>query len=143
MSASGMIDGIITNLCAASVLGASGASTDYYVLETTSACCAVVGWINDEFVPQTFGAPMEGGKTHTILIQGYIRDNNDPVAIMKNNAGFIDLLMDSLISDSTLQDSINVVRRIFSTRNPDEMVSAGGLTWIPTNIEVTGFEFTD
>ena len=86
---------------------------------------------------------MEGGKTHTILIQGYIRDNNDPVSIMKNNAGFADLLVDSLISDSTLQDSIETIRRIVAIRNPDEMASAGGLTWIPINIEVTGFEFTD
>ena len=139
MSASAMIDGILTNLNSSSVLGASGASTDYFVLETTSACCAVVGWQNIEYRPITFGT--DGGTTHTILVEGFIRDNNDPAKLMRDSAGFADLVVNSLGSDDTLQGSIDIVQRVFARKNAGEVVSAGGLTWMPIYVEIDGFEF--
>ena len=141
MSASAMIDGIITNLTSTSVLGASGASTDYFVLETTSACCAVVGWQTVNYIPDTFGDPMSGGKVTIVEIEGFIREKNNPAEIMRDSAGFADLLTNTLISDDTLQNSIDTIRRVSARRNSGEVASAGGLTWLPIYIEVEGFEF--
>lgn len=143
MSASAMIDGIITNLTSTSVLGSGGADTNYFILETTSACCAVVGWQNINYMPERFGTPMTGGITHVVMVEGYMRDENNPTDLMQQSAGFADLLVNSLISDDTLQGSIATINRISARRNPYEAVSSGGLTWLPIYVEVEGYEFSD
>jgi len=142
MSASAMLDGILDNLNSSSVLGASGASTDYYVLETTSACCAVVSWQSIDINPITFGEPMGDGTLHTMLIEGFVRDNNDPVQLMKDSAGLADLLTATLKSDNTLQGTIDSTMKITARKNLHELASAGGLTWSPIYIEIEGFEFS-
>ena len=68
------------------------------MLETTAACAAVVGWQNKDYIPDAFGAPTTGGIINIVGIEGYIRDENNPREIMKESAGFVDLLFDTLIS---------------------------------------------
>lgn len=117
-------------------------STDYYVLETSSACCAVIGWQDRDYLPATFGTPMAGGITNIVLVEGFIRVTNNPSSNMAQNAGFADELMSSLTSDDTLQSSIDTIQRIHAFRRSNEAVSAGGETWLPMYLEVFGFEFT-
>ena len=142
MSASGMIDGVITNLEAASVIGASYVTTDYAILEKTSGCCAVVGWEEIEYDPIGFGDSTLKGIVNTILVEGYIRQTNNPAENMKQNSGFADKIVLSISSDDTLQGSVDMVRHIRAYRRPDELVVAGGVTWIPIYVQIDGFEFS-
>lgn len=141
ISSSTMINGILINLGSASVLG-NYVSTDYYVLEQTSDYAAVVSLLGTNFTPDTFGDPMSGRAYHTAMIEGYIRDINNPAATVESVAKLNDLIMNSLASDDTIQHSIDTITRINMRRNQNEAVSAGGHTWLPIYIEVEGYQFT-
>ena len=143
MTSACMVNKTVNILNSASFLSASQASTDYYIMER-SGCCAVVGMSEINWIPESFGNnPMPGGKQTTLIVESFLRDHNDPTAIMADNTAFIEEIVDTIAADTTLDGSIDVIREITARRNAGEAVSMGGAVWLPAYITVIGFEFTD
>ena len=137
-TASALIDALATNLGAASTLGSANVSTDYNVMETSSACCAVIGWSDVTSVPITFGGEFATG--WTCLIEGFVKDNNDPKLMMKNINKFFQTMKDSIESDTSMQGEIEAITEIRINRRPGEAYTVSGHTWLPITIEVDFLE---
>jgi hypothetical protein len=133
-TASAIKDAAITNLSAASVIGGEQVSTNYSVMESTAACCAVVNVIGFVSNPMTFGNNRRG--TATLLIEAKLKDTGDPVSLMNNTHSFMDKIIASLESDDTLQGTVEGIERIEATRDPNIAETIGGATWLPIDITV-------
>jgi len=134
-TASGILDGIITNITATSVMGANSACTAYDVLESTSVCCGVVGWQAHLSAPITMGTNKERKWTHVIEL--FIKDQSeDPTGTMNKVTQLIDKVVSSLESDDTVQGTVDTVMEIRAGRSIGEALSVGGATWLPSIIEI-------
>ena len=133
-TASAIVDGIITNITAASVLGTKSACTNYKVLETTGACSAVVGWSAHSSFPVTMGTTKEKQWTHTIEL--FVKDNSDPVTTMNRTIWLIDKVVASLDSDDTIQGTVDTILEIRANRAIGEAFTAGGHTWLQSIVEI-------
>lgn len=133
-TASAIRDGVTTNLTAASVIGSGQVSTNYSVMESTSACCAVVNVINFVSEAMTFGNTRRG--TVTILAELKLKDTGDHVTLMNNVPGLIDKVVGSLESDDTLQGTVDAIDRIEANWDPRIGEEIGGIVWIPVDLTV-------
>lgn len=133
-SASAIARGLINNLSAASVIGGCAVSTNYEVLETSSGCCAVVTWTDIISVPISFG--MDTAEDYAHYLEIYIRDEGNSTTTMNNVYALADKVVNSIISDQTIQGTVSMVSRIQGARRPHEAIEIGGQFWIPFYITV-------
>lgn len=141
MSASSVYEGIRDNLTAASVMGACTVSTNYSVLDTTSGCCAVVGWTEGISVPVTMGTDKQEGWTH--IVEVFLRSGNDPISVMDNVIKLADKVMASLREDDTLQGNAEMLLEIRANRTPNETLIVDGQGWLPIRFEVDSTYFPE
>ena len=133
-SASSIQSAIITNLSAASALGAASVDRHYGILETAPQWAAVVSWTGLLDSPNAFGESSERSWTHSIEL--FVRDSSDPLETMDRVAQVIDKTINSLKSDWTLQDTVGTITAIRANRNVGIAFNVGGNTWLPINIEI-------
>jgi len=124
----------ITNLSAASCIGPNQVSNNYAVMESTSACCAIVNTVGFVSNAMTFGNQREG--TATLLIEAKVKDTGDAESAMSNVDALVDKIFASLESDDTLQGIVKSINRIEATRDPRIAEIVGGMTWLPIDITV-------
>ena len=137
MTLKNVVDGIITNISSASVLGTSGVGKTYDVLKTGIDAAAVVSW-NESLVSRSvFGSADESDNTETYLIELFLKDIGSASAIMDNVLDYSDKILASLLSDDTLQGTVKGIPSISATRIPGDLVSNGTLTYLPVDIRVT------
>ena len=141
MSASAIADALVTMLSATSALGTGSVATNYSVLESSSGSCAVVGWTGFTSNPDTFGDPRERSCQWTMLIQGFVKDEGDPVATMNRVLATVDTIQAVINSDDTLQGTVEETLQLRGDRDPDTAVLTGGMTWLPLRVEVDCQEY--
>lgn len=137
MSASAIKDGLVTNLSAASVLGASAVDTHYAIMEKVKgASCVVIGPPSlDPAEPETFGG--KWGRLWRFPMRGFVKHAN-PLTLMNNTIALIDDVVSSLESDRTLQGTAEEIVSIRSNHEPGEVLTAGGAEWteVVFNLEI-------
>ncbi len=139
MSASAIQDALVTTLSAASVFGSGNVSTNFRVLESSSACACVVGWMGVENVPDTYGM---GGENHsktlwTFSTRIYLKDVGSAVELMDDHVpAVIDKLVSAMRDDDTVQGTAEQVVAIRADRDPDIAFTVGGATWLMIDGEV-------
>jgi hypothetical protein len=142
MSASAIIDGLITALTASSAFGSENAGYHYGVLESTSGSCAVVSWINLTQTEETF-ANVTNERDWTFSVELYAKDTGNPVAVMSRLSSCIDTFLGVLEDDRTLQGTVERITEVRGTRPlpPDGFIDAGGATWAQMLCEVDAVEW--
>lgn len=142
MSASDISDSLVTNLGAASVFGSTQVATHFQILESTSACCAVVGFVGLVDSPYTFG---NGRKTeYTHFIKLYVKDTSGNArTIQADLQGMVDKAACSLRVDRILQGaaSIREVNEFSFTHDVETAFEAGGATWFLADGLITTTEW--
>lgn len=133
-TASAIKDGFVTGLSAASVIGPEQVSTNYAVLESTSACCCVVSLTEYENEAMTFGNNRE--EVWTFFLQGYLKDTGNPITLKNNVFAFTDKIIAYLKSDDTIQGTANGLGRVTAIHDPEVALIVGGQTWLPVEFSV-------
>lgn len=128
-----VVDGVIANISAASVLSACAVGKDYSVMETAASAAAVVSYTTARSTPATF-AMRE--RLVTIRVELFIKDVASPSAMMDYVSNISDAVVSSLESDFTLQDTVEEVREVRATRTPGDVFSNGTVVYLPANVEV-------
>lgn len=128
-----VVDGVIANISAASVLSACAVGKDYSVMETAASAAAVVSYTTARSTPATF-AMRE--RLVTIRVELFIKDVTSPSAMMDLVSDISDAVVSSLESDFTLQDTVEEVREVRATRTPGDVYSNGTVIYLPANVEV-------
>jgi len=128
-SASAIADGFLANIGAASVLGPTNVSKNtYQVLESAASAACVVRWQNFTSRPVQFG-DFDAEDTWTFQLRLYLRDTGDAVALLNRTWTVPQKIIDSLRSDNTIQGTCIKINSI-DANQPDDMVEAGGHTWL-------------
>ena len=142
MSGSAMADALITMLSATSCFGASMVSKNsYQILEQASGSAAIVVWRNFTSVPTAFGNATAKDIVWTFEVTAFCKDTGDPQTLLNMTFAAVDVILNCLKADDTLQGTAENVVTIRGSRKPDEIVSAGGATWLPISVEVDAKEF--
>ncbi len=141
MSASAIIDGIITSLGAASVFGSNNVSKNYKVLESSSACCCVVNWTGYNHVVTQFGGG--GNRTWTFSLEVYSKDTGNASATIDKTILCIDKVAKAFEHDQTIQGTCEKINRITGSRRPGEAMIVGGFTWLPMPMSIEVLEWSD
>lgn len=128
-----IVDGVITNISAASVLGACAVGKDYSVMESAASAAAVVSYTGIRSYPATFGLRE---RIATVRVELFIKDVTSPSAMMDYVSNISDRVVSSLESDETLQGTVEEVREVRATRTPGDVFSNGTVIYLPVNIEV-------
>lgn len=137
MSASAISDGIITNLSAASVVGASQVATHWGVLETTGACAAVVIFRGLESTPWALGNRRERFYTHRATL--YVKDRSGNATLLERDIqALTDKSVCSLELDRGLQGNPDIweVSSITGEHDPTNTVEAGGAMWYFATLDI-------
>ncbi len=134
MSGSAILDGLLANLKAASVFGENQVSTDYAVMESTAACCAVVSFTGFSASANTFGNEWAGAYSFAVDVK--LKDTGDPTLLPRKILEVLDMVMASLQSDDTLQGTATGLDRVEVNRTPGDVEIAGGATWIPVDMQL-------
>lgn len=133
-TASAIKDGFVTTLSAASVLGSEQVSTNYAVMESTSACCCVVSFTGYENTAMTFGNDRE--EAWMFYLQGYLKDTGNPITLKNNVFAFTDKIIRALKDDDTVQGTAKGLGRVLISHDPEVAFVAGGATWLPVEFSV-------
>lgn len=142
MSASDISDSLVTNLGAASVFGSNQVATHFQILEQTSACCAVVGFVGLVDSPDRFGNARETVYTHFIKL--YVKDTSgNAQTIQTQLQGMVDKAACSLRVDRTLQGDADIreVNEFSFTHDVETAFEAGGATWFLADGLITTTEW--
>jgi len=134
-TASGLIDGLLTNLNAASVFGGD-ASISYKVLEQASGSCAVISVVGMEARPSTFGNPRSFDAVWMLRIEAFAKDTGDPGRLLERVVHVQDAVVFSLTADDTLQGTCDGLSRVRAAYEPGRALTAGGAAWLPVVFEV-------
>jgi hypothetical protein len=130
MSASAICDGVIINLSAASVFGASMVQmTTYDVLNTASGSCAIVNPLGLVSEPDRFGSPRARADEWKFGVDIYVRHNNNPTTTKTNIIKAVDGVRKSLGSDDTLQDTCLQTTAITMRYEPTRSIVVSGIAW--------------
>jgi len=135
MSACAISQGLINNLSATSVIGSCQVGTNWSVLETTSACCAVVTFIGLESVPWALNNQHERTYRHRIFL--YVKDRGGNGLLLEpDSQALFDTAVCSIETDRTMQGDIDIreVVGISGTRDPENSLEIGGANWFETQI---------
>lgn len=141
MSASAIADALKTMLTASSALGSGGADTHYGVMESTAGSCAVISWRGVTSEAEVFGDVP--GRMWTFLLDGYVKDTGDPLAVMTRTLSMVDAILGVLEGDYTVQGQGEWRGEIRGERIPDVAFDIGGATWLRMPIEVDIKEWPD
>jgi hypothetical protein len=134
-TASALKDAFLTNLSAASVLGPGQVSTNYSVLESTSACCCVVAFRQYTGTAMAFGNPQN--RLWQFSLELFLKDTGDPVTLMNQPFAIVDKVIATLKSDDTLQGQANGIASVEANMEPGFTLDVGGATWIPIDMTVS------
>lgn len=136
----GIIDGIVTNLSSASVLG-SPVGKNYSVLETTQGTAAVVSLTGARAARSTM-MDVEHESIWTATIQLYTKDTGNASATLDRNMQDTGKVWRSLFSDDTIQGTVDQIDQIRLIRDPQELfVLNSGLAFLPSEIQIDVLEF--
>lgn len=142
MSASAIADALETMLSAASVFGDGNVTIgDYKVLETTSACCAVIEWSAYDSEATAFG----GGNRERAWIHqvaAFVKDRGNPVALAAGVLSTVDMVIDCLDADDSLQGTVESVDGVRASRDLREALTVGGMAWLPVFIDIETTEYS-
>ncbi len=142
MSGSAMADALITMLSATSCFGASMVSKNsYQILEQSTGSAAIVVWRNFNTVSAAFGNPTAKDIVWTLEVTAFCKDTGDPQTLLDKTFAAVDVILNCLKADDTLQGTAENVVAIRGSRKPDEIVEAGGAVWLPISVEVDAKEF--
>jgi len=143
-SSSALIDATVAVLTAASEFSNNEVSSnDYNVLTTAPGACAiVVRFRGFDSEPLTYGLP-RGKSVVTIMdVEGYIRDNGDPVGMLANTIKLSDDILNVLHQAEGLSGSAKksmVTRgRVPAGVAVEDM---GGFQWLPVLINLSAEQF--
>lgn len=123
-TASAIKDALITNLSAASVFGPEQVSTDYGVMESTSACCCVVSITSYENNAMTFGNNRH--EMYNAFLQAYIKDTGNHPQLKRDVFTVMDKMIATLKTDDELQGTAKGLGRVQIEHDPELMYSNGG-----------------
>lgn len=128
------INAIVTNLSAASCLGANSVGKDYSVLETSNMS-AVVGVIAVRSVPATFqGQEIDFGVTYAI--EGFVKDTGSASALMDGVPDAMHKIISSLNTDLELQGTVKQITDIRADRSAESIVNIGTAIYLTFRVEV-------
>ena len=130
-----VVNALVTNLSAASVLGSAAVGKDYSILERSQGPCAVVFGMSEMIsLPLSFGGERE--RRWTYLVQMFIKDTGSASAVMDVHHTHTPLIVRSLETDQTLQGTVQRVDQIRASRTPGEALQVGAVTVFPIDVEV-------
>ena len=131
MSATGITQGIIDNLSAASAIGACQVATHWAVLESSPCQCAVVSGVNLNSDPWALGGQHERIYEHQVIL--YVKDRSGNSRIINDQMQqLIDTSVCSLETDKTLQGNIDIreFQRLTVNYDPSVRVQiTAGAAW--------------
>jgi len=144
MSASAIADGLVTMLSAASVFGPGMVSKNsYQILETTSGSCAVVQWSGLTSRRTSMGgAGANRNRWWNFQIRCFIRDTNQPTAVMNRVWSATDLVLSTLESDESINGTAEELEEVIGIRDPETAFTVGGATWLPFTMTARILEWT-
>ena len=128
-----VIDAVIANISAASVLSACAVGKDYSVMESAASAAAVVSYTGMRSSSDTFSTRE---RLITIRCELFVKDVTSPSAMMDYVSDISDMIVSSLEDDLTLQGTVEEVREVRATRTPGDVFSNGTVLYLPVNIEV-------
>jgi hypothetical protein len=138
MTSTQIADALITMLASASVLGVGMVKkNDFSILETSASSCAVISWSGLNSTAISFGNDRERKLTMKVGI--FVREVSNPTETLDNVYLASESVVACLESDDTLQGTVSMVDVIRATRNENDFLDVGGVTWLPVEvlIEVT------
>lgn len=137
-------DALIDILSESDAFGADGVSTNYDVLESPSGSAVVLSWTNLSSKQAGFTT----GNTErlwTFSAEIYLKDEGNPVELLDKPFGAIDVIVNKLELNPTLNDTADSVAAIRAFHRPSkfrEVVDVGGFVWLLFNIELDVLEWT-
>ena len=144
MSASAIVDGMMTTLSATSNLGLAVVSKDYRVLESSSACACVISVLGYEGTKDTFGqtaAEDNWEDVWTFSLEFFLKAQS-PSAVLDRLMMTVDKVVKAWKRDETIQGTCDNVISFTCSRTPGEVYSVGGHDWVPFTGSVKVREWT-
>ena len=143
MSASAMLDALVTLLSAASAFGSDMVTkATYDVLERASGSCAVLNVTGIHSRPDSFGNSRSRTRDWTFQIDAFAKDTGDPDALRSRLISIFDIVTGTLESDDTLQGTAEVTGDIDGNFSTATALEVGGALWLPAQFTITAREFT-
>ena len=136
-----IVNAIVTNLSAASVLGSGRASKDYSVIETTQEPTAIVGFRAMAGQRDTFGGLDSAGWVY--LAEVIFKDKGSASSLMDSIITMSGKIYDSLRSDDTLQGTVEEIIAIRAERTPGEAFQTGTAALYKVDFEIDVLEWPD
>ena len=136
-----IVNAIVTNLSAASVLGSGRAAKDYSVIETTQEPTAVIGFRSMAGQRDTFGGLDSAAWVYRAEV--FFKDKGSSSALMDAIVTTSGKVYDSLRSDDTLQGTVEQIFAIRAERTPGEAFQTGTVTLYKVDFEIDVLEWPD
>lgn len=139
-----VINGLVTNLSAASALGPGAVGKDYGVLESVQTPSAVVSWLDYGSTVSAFGGVRDRGAT--FLVQVFLKDTGSASALMDSFPTTMSKVVASIESDETIQGSLDAgeyIADIRASREIGNAITNGTVTLFPFDIEIDVYDITE
>lgn len=131
----GIVEGIITNLSAASVLDTGHAGLDYSLINMFNEPVAIVGWTNmGPSEEATFSGAVD--RPIRFVSELFFKDTGNACALMSDTLTVTNKVISSIESDWNLQDTVEKVMSVTATKPTGEAAEIGGLPTIMVTVNI-------